>query len=164
MGKIQYFGSGWNWIDINMIGLVFISYSMWVIMFFVNPQHKDETYTFILSFPESFFAVAIILSFFRMVCLCQITRYLGLLQLCLGRMLQVSFDKSINLVSVWLGFNFHIIFILHCFYQNGRLYARLQDIWVSYNFVCLKFYKKLLSLYCFHIDLRCTRLQQSFIV
>ena len=96
MGKDQYFGSGWNWIDINMIGLVFISYSMWVIMYFVNPQHKDETYTFILSFPESFFAVAIILSFFRMVCLCQITRYLGLLQLCLGRMLQVSFDEEIE--------------------------------------------------------------------
>ena len=43
MGKNQYFGSGWNWIDISMIGLVFLSYSMWVIMYFVNPGHKDDS-------------------------------------------------------------------------------------------------------------------------
>jgi len=89
MGKRQYFGSGWNWIDINMIGLVFISYIMWIVIYFVYPEHQSESFNFFKSFPDGFFAVAIILSFFRMVCLCQITRFLGLLQLCLGRMLQV---------------------------------------------------------------------------
>ena len=63
---------------------------MWGIMYFMNPHHQNKDYQFFISFADGFFALAIVLSFFRMVYLCQITRFLGLLQLCLGRMLQVN--------------------------------------------------------------------------
>ena len=88
-GQKEYFSSGWNWIDISMIFLMLCSYFMWGVMYFINPLHKKKQFQFFISFADGFFAVAIVLSFFRMVYLCQITRFLGLLQLCLGRMLQV---------------------------------------------------------------------------
>ena len=89
-GQREYFSSGWNWIDISMIFLMLCSYFMWGILYFMNPHHRNGDYQFFISFADGFFALAIVLSFFRMVYLCQITRFLGLLQLCLGRMLQVN--------------------------------------------------------------------------
>lgn len=103
-GKQEYFGIGWNWIDISMITLMLCSYFMWTIMYFRNPSHKDESFKFFVSFADGFYALAIVLSFFRMVYLCQITRFLGLLQLCLGRMLQVSFvHRNLYTTEVHLG-------------------------------------------------------------
>lgn len=66
-----------------------LSYITWIVMCFYTPPAKKS----ILNFVDGMFAIAIILSFFRVVYLCQITRYLGLLQLCLGKMVQVSTSK-----------------------------------------------------------------------
>lgn len=89
IGKREYFGSGWNWIDINMIALMMAAYALWTAMYFVNPLHEDKSSLLVIRVADSLFGLAIIFSYFRMVYLCQITRYLGLLQLCLGRMIQV---------------------------------------------------------------------------
>lgn len=47
---------------------------------------------YILSVGDGLFAMGVIASFFRLIYLCQISRYLGLLQLSLSRMVRVIFQ------------------------------------------------------------------------
>ncbi|XP_057296724.1 short transient receptor potential channel 4-like isoform X2 [Hydractinia symbiolongicarpus] len=126
-GKQEYFSIGWNWIDISMITLMLCSYFMWTIMYFRNPSHKDESFKFFVSFADGFYALAIVLSFFRMVYLCQITRFLGLLQLCLGRMLQVIFQFAfISCVVLW-SFSVGMVFLFHSSGKYEEI-VRLADL------------------------------------
>ena len=51
------------------------------------------------------FCVAIVLSFFRLLYLCQASRHLGLVQLCMGKMIMViwqfMFVAVVNLLGIW---------------------------------------------------------------
>lgn len=85
-GFADYFSSGWNLIDVAMYILMVASYITWITLYVATSPIEKE----IREFADGIFSLAIILSFFRVVYLCQITRYLGLLQLCLGRMVQVG--------------------------------------------------------------------------
>ena len=124
-GQREYFSSGWNWIDISMIFLMLISYVLWGALYFVNPGQKKDGYSNLHSLADGSFALGIVLSFFRMVYLCQITRYLGLLQLCLGRMVQVIFQFAfISCVVLW-SFSVGMVFLFH----SSALYEKEVQKW-----------------------------------
>ena len=90
-GILDYLSCGWNWIDIAMDFLMLTSYATWIILTSFYSDHQIHGFRkHIMDFSDGMFSIGIILSFIRVVYLCQITSYLGLLQLCLGKMVQVN--------------------------------------------------------------------------
>ena len=88
-GLTKYFSSGWNFIDISMMTLMLTSYITWTILYILQVDPKVQIYRDAYELVDGLFALAMILSFFRLVYLMKISSYLGLLQLCLSQMIQV---------------------------------------------------------------------------
>ncbi|XP_065674489.1 short transient receptor potential channel 4 isoform X1 [Hydra vulgaris] len=108
LGKRRYFESVWNWIDMSMMSLIIAAYVVWGSVH-LTPFSKN----IYISIGDSFFAISIVLSFFHVVYLCQVIRFLGLLQLCLGRMIKVIFQFAfISCVVLW-SFSVSMVFLFH---------------------------------------------------
>ena len=106
-GVMRYMSSGWNWMDIGMIVLILGAYLGWLgraiaNRFTVIDRTADH---FLLSAADGLYALGVIASFFRLVYLCQISRYLGLLQLSLSRMVRVIFQFAFISVVMLISFS-----------------------------------------------------------
>ena len=106
-GALRYLSSGWNWMDMGMIVLILGAYVVWFGRALVD-RYTDIDRTadhFILSAADGLYAMGVIASFFRLVYLCQISRYLGLLQLSLSRMVRVIFQFAFISVVMLISFS-----------------------------------------------------------
>ena len=75
--------------------LMLFSFIAWAVLYYHTPDNSEitkMTYDTTMYVADFAFTVSIILSFFRVIYLCQITQYLGLLQMCLGEMILVIFQ------------------------------------------------------------------------
>ena len=77
--------------DVFMIFFMLTSFAVWIVLLFVESPDNTNQITTVRSIANGLFTCGTIMSFFRLVYLCQITRFLGLLQLCLGKMIEVIF-------------------------------------------------------------------------
>ena len=106
-GALRYLSSGWNWMDMGMIVLILGAYIVWcgraIVDRFVDVDRTTDH--FILSAADGLYAMGVIASFFRLVYLCQISRYLGLLQLSLSRMVRVIFQFMFISVVMLISFS-----------------------------------------------------------
>eukprot|EP00112_Aurelia_sp_Birch-Aquarium-sp1_P011271 Seg237.1 transcript_id=Seg237.1/GoldUCD/mRNA.D3Y31 product="Transient receptor potential-gamma protein" protein_id=Seg237.1/GoldUCD/D3Y31 len=110
-GWFRYFTSGWNWMDISMISLMLTSYFLWVVLWIVQTPGNKSAIEKTRKVSNGLFTCGTIMSFFRLVYLCQITRFLGLLQLCLGKMIEVIFQFAfISCVVLW-SFSVGMVFL-----------------------------------------------------
>lgn len=110
-GVKEYFASGWNWVDIGMDTLMMYAFITWGVLSYHGndePGHVTSMHV-----ADGAFTVAIIFSFFRILYLCQITSYLGLLQLCLGKMLSVILQFSFICIIVLTAFTVGMVFLFH---------------------------------------------------
>eukprot|EP00794_Sanderia_malayensis_P006144 gene6144-6850_t len=113
VGKYRYFSSGWNMMDIAMIFLMLTSYIIWGLLYFIQSEIDMAVVLLTRSIANGLFTFGTVMSFFRLVYLCQITRFLGLLQLCLGKMIEVIFQFAfISLVVLW-SFTVGMTFLYH---------------------------------------------------
>lgn len=106
-GVLRYMSSGWNWMDIGMIVLILGAYIVWLgraiaDRFMLIDRTTDHL---LLSGADGLYALGVIASFFRLVYLCQISRYLGLLQLSLSRMVRVIFQFAFISVVMLISFS-----------------------------------------------------------
>lgn len=106
-GVLRYLSSGWNWMDIGMIVLILGAYIVWfgraiADRFTLIDRTVDQL---LLSAADGLYAIGVIASFFRLVYLCQISRYLGLLQLSLSRMVRVIFQFAFISVVMLISFS-----------------------------------------------------------
>lgn len=92
-GVKRYLSSGWNWMDMAMVFFILNAYIIWAFMvaFKLNTP-GDMVHDLVLSTADGMYSFGVVASFFRLVYLCQISRYLGLLQLSLSRMVRVIFQ------------------------------------------------------------------------
>lgn len=106
-GVLRYLSSGWNWMDIGMIVLILGAYIGWFVRAIIGRYTiLDNTADhFLLSGADGLYALGVIASFFRLVYLCQISRYLGLLQLSLSRMVRVIFQFAFISVVMLISFS-----------------------------------------------------------
>jgi len=106
-GALRYLSSGWNWMDIGMIVLILGAYMVWFGRAIAKRfTHIDRTVDqLLLSAADGLYAIGVIASFFRLVYLCQISRYLGLLQLSLSRMVRVIFQFAFISVVMLISFS-----------------------------------------------------------
>ena len=103
-GTKRYFSSGWNWMDISMVTLLLGAFLIWISLIVLQSwtHLPHSTYAMILSAGDGMYAMGMVASFFRLVYLCQVSRYLGLLQLSLSRMVRVIFQFAfISCVVLW---------------------------------------------------------------
>lgn len=93
-GVARYLSSGWNWMDMGMVFLILDAYLVWFTRALIERISALDCITshYILSVGDGLYAMGVIASFFRLIYLCQISRYLGLLQLSLSRMVRVIFQ------------------------------------------------------------------------
>lgn len=92
-GVARYLSSGWNWMDMGMVFLILGAYIIWTIMILLDLSKAGElVHDIVLSTADGMYSFGVVASFFRLVYLCQISRYLGLLQLSLSRMVRVIFQ------------------------------------------------------------------------
>lgn len=93
-GTKRYFSSGWNWMDISMVVFLLGAFLIWIslICLALLTEISHNTYNMMLSAGDGMYAIGVVASFFRLVYLCQVSRYLGLLQLSLSRMVRVIFQ------------------------------------------------------------------------
>jgi len=92
-GVKRYLCSGWNWMDMGMVFFILGAYLAWALMIAFNLNTPgDLKHDLVLSTADGMYSFGVIASFFRLVYLCQISRYLGLLQLSLSRMVRVIFQ------------------------------------------------------------------------
>lgn len=106
-GVLRYLSSGWNWMDIGMIVLILGAYIGWFVRAIIGRYTilDDTADHFLLSGADGLYALGVIASFFRLVYLCQISRYLGLLQLSLSRMVRVIFQFAFISVVMLISFS-----------------------------------------------------------
>ena len=88
--------------------LMFISYVTWTVLYFMEVDPVIQIYKDAYELVDGLFAFGMILSFFRLVYLMQISSYLGILQLCLSQMIQV---RSRKIYVIWLFNIFEFCFI-----------------------------------------------------
>ena len=103
-GTKRYFTSGWNWMDISMVVLLLGAFLIWITLIIITAltDISQYFYSMILSAGDGMYAMGMVASFFRLVYLCQVSRYLGLLQLSLSRMVRVIFQFAfISCVVLW---------------------------------------------------------------
>ncbi|KAK3700700.1 hypothetical protein QZH41_015647 [Actinostola sp. cb2023] len=92
-GFKRYLSSGWNWMDMGMVFFILGAYIIWTFMVIFDLNAPGETlHDIVLSTADGMYSFGVVASFFRLVYLCQISRYLGLLQLSLSRMVRVIFQ------------------------------------------------------------------------
>ena len=83
--------------DISMISFMLTSYFVWIVLYLVQSPSNKSAIESTRKVSNGLFTCGTIMSFFRLVYLCQITRFLGLLQLCLGKMIEVCLTiKDLN--------------------------------------------------------------------
>lgn len=104
-GLLRYLSSGWNWMDLSMLLMLFGAFFIWTTVA-IKASFSSSNYTeqlkMIISIADGFYAAGIVMSFFRLIYLCQISRYLGLLQLCFSRMVRVIAQFAfISCVVLW---------------------------------------------------------------
>lgn len=106
-GILRYLSSGWNWMDMGMILLILGAYLVWFSRAIVEHFSDIDSTTdqYILSTADGLYAMGVIASFFRLVYLCQISRYLGLLQLSLSRMVRVIFQFAFISIVMLISFS-----------------------------------------------------------
>ena len=107
-GISRYMSSGWNWMDIGMVVCILGAFLMWISLA-IALQVADVGSTaqqIVLSSADGLYAFGVVASFFRLIYLCQISRYLGLLQLSLSRMVCVIFQFAF--ISCVLLFSFSV--------------------------------------------------------
>lgn len=106
-GVLRYLSSGWNWMDIGMIVLILGAYIGWFVRAIIGRYTilDDTADHLLLSGADGLYALGVIASFFRLVYLCQISRYLGLLQLSLSRMVRVIFQFAFISVVMLISFS-----------------------------------------------------------
>ena len=106
-GILRYLSSGWNWMDMGMILLILGAYLIWFSRAIVEHFSDIDSTTdqYILSTADGLYAMGVIASFFRLVYLCQISRYLGLLQLSLSRMVRVIFQFAFISIVMLISFS-----------------------------------------------------------
>lgn len=109
-GFKDYFNSGWNWVDFGMNSFMMFSAVTWIVLYFHKPI-SEEVYDTVMHVVDGAFTLGIILSFFRIMYLCQITSYLGLLQLCLGEMVMVILQFAFVALVVLLAFTVAMVFL-----------------------------------------------------
>eukprot|EP00795_Rhopilema_esculentum_P002161 gene2161-17751_t len=110
-GYKRYLSSGWNLMDMSMIFFMLTSFCIWAILYFVETPANRNLAKTARSISNGIFTCATIMSFFRLVYLCQIARFLGLLQLCLGKMIEVIFQFAfISFVVLW-SFSVGMVFL-----------------------------------------------------
>lgn len=104
-GVLRYLSSGWNWMDLSMLLMLSSAFIMWALTALVaqiQGSGYDKRLQMSVSVADGLYAMGIIMSFFRLIYLCQISRYLGLLQLCLSRMVRVILQFAfISWVLLW---------------------------------------------------------------
>lgn len=106
-GVFRYLSSGWNWMDMGMVVLILGAYLVWFGRAIVGKYTDIDRVAdhFILSAADGLYAMGVVASFFRLVYLCQISRYLGLLQLSLSRMVRVIFQFAFISVVMLISFS-----------------------------------------------------------
>ena len=104
-GLLRYLSSGWNWMDLSMLLMLCGAFLIWTITAFtasLSAANYDDKLRMTVSVGDGLYATGIVMSFFRLIYLCQISRYLGLLQLCLSRMVRVIMQFAfISCVVLW---------------------------------------------------------------
>ena len=106
-GLKRYFANGWNWVDVIMDFLMIFTFVIWIVLWGLRntkPPIDRSSYETMMYIADGTFAVAIVLCFFRLLYLCQVTRNLGLLQICLGEMIMVIFQFMFIEIIVLLAF------------------------------------------------------------
>lgn len=132
-GVLRYLSSGWNWMDMGMVVLILGAYLVWFARaitksftgFHVTTDH------FILSAADGLYAMGVIASFFRLVYLCQISRYLGLLQLSLSRMVRVIFQFAFISIVMLISFSVGMTMLYSSSYEAygiGRPERNTTDV------------------------------------
>ena len=95
-----------------------------------NYYYHWYSYDTLIYLADGAFAVGIVLSFFRLMYLCQITSYLGLLQLCLGEMIMVRYSGIILLFVFYLiGQNFGSQIYRQTHFSEDKILGIGQDFW-----------------------------------
>ena len=88
------------------------SFIAWAVLFFYDKSNITTlAYDTTMYVADFAFTISIILSFFRVIYLCQITRYLGLLQMCLGEMILVIFQFAFISIVVLLSFTVGMVYL-----------------------------------------------------
>ena len=104
-GLFRYLSSGWNWMDLSMLLMLCGAFLIWAataIIASFSATSYDDSLRMTVSVADGLYATGIVMSFFRLIYLCQISRYLGLLQLCLSRMVRVIMQFAfISFVVLW---------------------------------------------------------------
>ena len=104
-GLFRYLSSGWNWMDLSMLLMLCGAFLIWTATAVVasfSDANYDKRLQMTVSVADGLYATGIVMSFFRLIYLCQISRYLGLLQLCLSRMVRVIMQFAfISCVVLW---------------------------------------------------------------
>lgn len=103
-GISRYLSSGWNWMDMGMVIFILGAFLTWTFVFVISKLTTLDSFILgiILSCADGMYAFGVVASFFRLIYLCQISRYLGLLQLSLSRMVRVIFQFAfISCVVLW---------------------------------------------------------------
>lgn len=104
-GLLRYLSSGWNWMDLSMLLMLSGAFATWTMAALIasfNISNYNERLQLTVSVADGLYALGIVMSFFRLIYLCQISRYLGLLQLCLSRMVRVILQFAfISCVVLW---------------------------------------------------------------
>lgn len=106
-GVFRYLSSGWNWMDLSMLLMLFGAFVIWTTTAIIASSSAlgyegDHHLRMTVSVADGLYATGIVMSFFRLIYLCQISRYLGLLQLCLSRMVRVIMQFAfISCVVLW---------------------------------------------------------------
>ena len=128
-GVKDYFSSGWNWVDVGMNFFMLFTYVTWIVMYVLmregevprgRPGKTPERFAIsaktrdtVLQFADGSFCAAVILSFFRLLYLCQATSSLGLIQICLGKMMFVIMQFMFVAVIVLLAFTVTMAYLFN---------------------------------------------------
>lgn len=105
-GIKRYLSSGWNWMDMAMVFFILGAYTLWSLMIAFDLSKPDTLpHDIVLSAADGLYSFGVVASFFRLVYLCQISRYLGLLQLSLSRMVRVIFQFAFISIVMLVSFS-----------------------------------------------------------
>ncbi|XP_001637374.2 short transient receptor potential channel 4 isoform X2 [Nematostella vectensis] len=145
-GARRYFSSGWNWMDIGMVFLLLGAFVLWTIIFIVDfDSNAKLAHDVLLSTADGMYAFGVVASFFRLIYLCQISRYLGLLQLSLSRMVRVIFQFAfISCVVLW-SFSVAMTMLYMSSFEAYQLPRPVKNVTSDIDAILDKGYDNLLS-------------------
>jgi hypothetical protein len=101
--------------DLSLLLMLCGAFLIWTTTAIVasfSSTNYDKGLQMTVSVADGLYATGIVMSFFRLIYLCQISRYLGLLQLCLSRMVRVIMQFAfISCVVLWsFSIGMHMLF------------------------------------------------------